>query len=262
MTHADWCYDADSSSMVMRVNNNPLVQLTADFMSFTNLKQLNSSFNCNNRLLDLIFSNKNCTVVTCNDPLTAEDTHHKSLVLELHLETSLPLTQKLTNRKLFHRGDYDAIREELASINWGSKFSFSNNNSIDCIVRDLYDTINGIINKHIPTRKVINTTPYPPWYTIPLIKLGKVKRKYHTRWKRYRNRLDYQTYLKLRKREASLQNIEYHKYINLSEENIIKFPKLFWRFVKSKLPSSHIPEMVRLEERLANCGEDMCNLFN
>ncbi|KAH9629242.1 hypothetical protein HF086_008324 [Spodoptera exigua] len=31
VTYADWYYDADSSSMVMRVNNNSLVQLTADF---------------------------------------------------------------------------------------------------------------------------------------------------------------------------------------------------------------------------------------
>lgn len=260
VTYADWYFDLNSNSMVMHSNTNSLVQLTADFMSFTSLKQFNSSFNLNKRLLDLVFCNSTCNVLTCGSPLTAEDAHHKSLVINLNLEAYSPLSGNITYTKLFYKADYDAIRVEMSAIDWCSEFSTCNN--IDSLVKTFYNIINTLIKKHIPTRKVINNARYPSWYTIPLIKLSREKKKYHAKWKRYGNPLDYQVFSTLRKRESRLQNIVYHNFIQMSEDNIKKCPKLFWRYVKSKLPSNHVPQTVTFNQRVSSNGEDTCNLFN
>ncbi|KAL0828963.1 hypothetical protein ABMA28_003854 [Loxostege sticticalis] len=56
-----------------------------DALTECNLTQFNSYRNVNNRLLDLVLSNSNLSVIACDDPLVPEDLHHKSLIATLNL---------------------------------------------------------------------------------------------------------------------------------------------------------------------------------
>ncbi|GBP98497.1 hypothetical protein EVAR_66495_1 [Eumeta japonica] len=57
INEADWYHDEESNSTKVYANNRPLATLTVYFMNENNFFQLNSGFNINSRLLDLVFSN-------------------------------------------------------------------------------------------------------------------------------------------------------------------------------------------------------------
>lgn len=63
-------------------------KLIHDFMSFSGTKQYNSIVNTNGRILDLVFFNSNCIVISCDSPLITEDAHHRSLLIDFRLNCS------------------------------------------------------------------------------------------------------------------------------------------------------------------------------
>lgn len=60
--------------------NSKLCTLFANFSAFSNLKQQNSIFNCDSKVLDLIYSDfREILITRVDDPLTTEDPYHPAL---------------------------------------------------------------------------------------------------------------------------------------------------------------------------------------
>ena len=234
-------------------------QLLNEFLSFTFLKQYNGIYNSNNRILDLVLCNQECSVSACGYPLTQEDVHHRSLLLELRLKFT-PLLQPAQRCVYkFHSANYSEINNKLSGIDW-SEF-FSNLNFNQCITK-FYEKINNLIKEFVPQRRLRLSTKIPIWYTRPLTKVLKEKRKYHKLWKLYGNPLDYESFKILRKRAERMESECYKQFINLSESNINSNPKYLWTYVKSLRSHRGLPQTMNHRDTIVTDGELICNIFN
>lgn len=236
-----------------------LTEALHSFLTLTNLKQFNDIFNINNRILDLVISDKDCLVSRCTEPLVNEDAHHPALVvsvqsLSMRLLRSVPRTVPL-----FGRGDYDQINSAIMSIDWQFLHGCGD---IDMAVGRFYETINDVISKHIPTKTFKCDERHPPWFSSALIKIIKEKLRYHKKWKIYHRQSDYDTFSLLRERQKRVQRECYDKFILNAEHKIKIDSKYFWKFVKSKKGHSGLPDTMFYNETISTDGKDICNLFN
>lgn len=258
ISHAHWF--KNNSSMDIETNNNNLACLTADFMNLTSMSQFNSQFNQNGRILDLIFCNDQCHVSSCRNPLVPEDPHHKSLVIDINLNIAHTLRPSKTMKLQFHKADYDSIKAGLTSIDWVG--TLTNLTDVESMVNCFYKIINDLVDKHVPKSNLFLKQKYPPWFTMPLIKLFKEKNKFHKKWKQYGNQQDYQIFSTLRARFKKKSDHCYRQFIELSEDNINKNPKLFWSFVKSKKSTGDFPANMSYNDRIISTGSEICDAFN
>ncbi|CAH2006595.1 unnamed protein product [Acanthoscelides obtectus] len=79
------CWMKPTSMIVVLVDGMPPVILLVSSMLISNCTQINSIKNCNNVLLDLVFTNNsNFTKVNCaNDMLLPCDKHHQAFVVSI-----------------------------------------------------------------------------------------------------------------------------------------------------------------------------------
>lgn len=261
VTSADWNFSAVANSMYINTPNDRLTISTSDFMNISLLSQYNGVFNVHNRLLDLVFCSQRCTVSASPEPLVPEDPHHRALEICLETHEPVALQHNCSTRRLFYRSDFDSINRELNLIDWDEKLS--SYGDVDSMVTCFYDILNDLFDKYVPTVKTrtVNNR-YPPWYTIPLIKLSNEKRKFHSKWKTYGNRSDYRTFSLLRKRLRKLEKEKYQNYLIFCEDRIRKSPNFFWSYVKSKKQNGEIPNTMYSDGKPLNSGYDICEAFN
>lgn len=260
ISYAIWSYNTDKNDMDLQTNNNNLACHTDDFMNISLLSQYNNQLNINNRLLDLIFSNAFCQVSSSRNPLLPEDPHHKSLEIALSASVFAPLKLSNIPKKQFHKADYVSIKKSLKSVNWEDVFSRMSD--VESMISYFYSVLDDVVNKYVPSYNLNAKHKYPPWYTVPLIKLNKEKNKFHRRWKKFGNQSDYQTFSILRKRFKKMSEYCHNKFIEFSEEKIKSHPKLFWSFVKSKKSSGDIPAKMTYEGKTLSHGNEICEAFN
>ncbi|XP_045446715.1 uncharacterized protein LOC123654902 [Melitaea cinxia] len=241
------------------INGDHLVQALQGFISFTDLRQYNHIFNTKNRILDLVFSKRECLVAHCKEPLIDEDPHHPAL--DVILKSSSPQVLHSAPRvvRLFHNADYDAINNDIASVEWQILLQ---GKDVDAAVATFYDLINNIISKHVPIKIFRHDTRYPSWFSRSLVKIIKEKLKYHKKWKIYGRRCDYDTFSLLRDRQKRVMRECYDKFIIDAEKRIKINSKYFWTFIKSKKYSSDLPETMFFDDETSGEGNNICSLFN
>lgn len=132
--------------------------------------------------------------------------------------------------------------------------------NLEDAVTIFYNVLYKLRDKYIPI-KTIKKSSYPPWYTPALIKIIKEKYKYHRKYKQYKNLSDYNSFSILRSRAIELEKKCYEKYIEKIEASIVKSPKSFWTYVKSKLVVGAFPNVMHYGESSADTGEVICDLF-
>ena len=255
-----WEYINNDSFLTPASFTSPISVDFVDALNLQGLYQFNNVSNQLGRILDLILCSKNMvTVLPCDNPLVVEDTHHKAINISLSLIPDMPL-QNLQKKKvfIFQKGDYRAINEKLATYNWKSIFS---NHKINDAVALFYDIFNDLINIHVPT-KYVWPAKYPPWYNSALIKICKEKQKYHKKYKLHGNPTDYKTFSLLRSRLKNLSHTNYTSYFKGIENEILNSSKRFWSYVKFKKAASSVPNQLTYQNKTANNGEDICNLFS
>lgn len=136
-----------------------------------------------------------------------------------------------------------------------------NDRTFEDAVAYFYEQINRVCSAYVPCKTVTSQLKYPPWYKIPLIKIIKEKSKYHSKFKKYRNISDYESFVILRQRSKELENKLFNDYIAKIESNICQNPKAFWSYVKSKRSSSSYPSTLQFGLVSSSNGEDICNMF-
>ncbi|XP_045452302.1 uncharacterized protein LOC123661381 [Melitaea cinxia] len=241
------------------INGDHLVQALQGFISFTDLRQYNHIFNTKNRILDLVFSKRECLVAHCKEPLIDEDPHHPAL--DVILKSSSPQVLHSARRvvRLFHNANYDAINNDIASVEWQILLQ---GKDVDAAVATFYDLINNIISKHVPIKIFRHDTRYPSWFSRSLVKIIKEKLKYHKKWKIYGRRCDYDTFSLLRDLQKRVMRECYDKFIIDAEKRIKINSKYFWTFIKSKKYSSDLPETMFFDDETSGEGNNICSLFN
>lgn len=229
-----------------------------DNFNTCNLMQYNSHSNINGRILDLVFSNDEIIVSCCDDPLVPEDPHHRALCVTAEFVELHRLPGRSYVKFLYKSADYENIKGELNSIDWQSELS---SRSLEEAVTYFYGVISRLHSMYIPSKTVVPKSKYPPWYKSPLIKILKEKAKFHTKFKKYRNLSDYQSFIILRQRAKDIERDMFDNYIAKIESDIRDNPRAFWRYVKSRKQSCSYPSVMQFGQVTSSDGDVICDMF-
>ena len=228
-------------------------------LSFHGCIQFNDVFNYNNRLLDLIFSNKNniSELIHCTNALVQEDAHHPCVEFLYNTYSYKTLHFNVNTYFNFKKANYFQINQEIEGVNWHATFL---NKSINGAVESFYSIINNIVNKHVPT--YTKNKYFPTFYSPNTIKVVKQKNKMHKKWKRYKNPNDYLLFKTLRAQSKIFIELDFNSYIRSVENDLCNNPNRFWRYASIKKQSvSGIPNELYWEGNTAANGVDISNLF-
>ncbi|CAH2086303.1 unnamed protein product [Euphydryas editha] len=224
------------------------------------LKQYNLQKNYAGNTLDLVFSNLSLSIDHCSTALVGVDRAHPPFTVNIADLFIVPLQESNTPRHNFRKADYEKINAHLISLNWNSLL---HRKTVDESVDVLYTVIHDCIDQYVPLRfnRSAKRT-YPKWYSPALIKIVKEKDKAHKRWKRYKNKLDYDEFSTLRARERKVQKQCFANFTKSSEENIKTHPKIFWSFIKGMRCESKYPKSMSLGNVKFRDGKEICDGFN
>ena len=115
-------------------------------LSYHNCMQYNTVFNSNNKLLDLIFLNKNeiSGLRHCSASLVPEDVHHPCIEFLYDISLNKPLNFNLNTYFNFKKANCHLINREILGIDWHTKLA---NMSVDGSEQCFHSTINDIVNR-------------------------------------------------------------------------------------------------------------------
>lgn len=229
-------------------------------MSFCNLKQLSSVFNYSGVMLDLVLSNKSLVVTEAHqdDLLTKLDPHHPAVILEFEITSNKTEWSQCESSFNFWKADYNLINDFLVDINWDEKLSCL---QLQAMLDTFYTSIYECFDLFVPVKSK-NNSKFPRWYTMPLIKLYKEKKKFYDKWKVYKNIRDYDTYCLLRKRFKKMVGVCYSNYLKLTEKSIGDDSREFWNYVKNKKKNSDgLPNSFRFGDKVGVTCRENVDLF-
>ena len=107
--------------------------------NYLNLFQNNNIFNKNNKVLDLILTNEqNSVVLKSNCPMVECDQYHPALDIYIPIKSKNSFLNAKEVRYNFDSADYMSIGDELLSYDW---FTFFNLNSLDNSIAHFYNKI-------------------------------------------------------------------------------------------------------------------------
>ncbi|CAL4181599.1 unnamed protein product, partial [Meganyctiphanes norvegica] len=160
-------------------------------------------------------------------------------------------------RRMYHKGHFDLITEELMQIDWEIEFA---NKSPDECFEFVKLKLEELVDKHVPMSKPKDYNE--PWMNTPLMKLW--KKKYHA-WKRYTEKKGYQRYIEY-KREANQYKKNARRAKRLHEKKLAKGvrqnKRAFFRYVNSKLTvRPEITEMRKENGELVDNDKDICSVI-
>lgn len=230
-----------------------------DFLTLHDLKQFNSVFNSQNKILDLILCNQGVLEISeCKNPIRKIDKFHPALNIKMNIIKDINTTSNFS-RPNFYKADYNSIRDYLSTISWVNEFSSCNN--VNDMVTKFYDVLHEAIRLHVPMT-ASRSGSYPVWYSPHLIYLMRQKSKYHKKIKKYKNPLDEIEFEYLRIDCNRLIKECYNKYIAEIENELLRNPKKFWTYVKNlRHNSSSIPNTMTLSKNTSSDSEIITNMF-
>lgn len=234
-------------------------RLVMETTAFHNLNQYNHVFNKNDRLLDLVFCNRDCTVTVPDFELSRVDSHHPALLVTLQLAPLSVLKALKTPRHNFLKADYDTINTKLIGIDWSQEFgSFS---AAICVDR-FYEIIYSLIDEHVPI-KYMRPEKFPIWFSRALIRTLKCKLKVFNKWRVYKSQSDYLEYSLLRARCKRLMKACFSEYIKNTEHSVSSNIKVFWHYIKSlKRNKVGYPKAMKYNNKLSDTPSETADLFS
>jgi len=226
--------------------------------SFLNLYQFNGIANESGKFLDLVISGADDHIFVSRSafPLVAENMHHPSLAIDLKFEKVSAAPVQVFFSRAFPHANYDLINIEIKNIDW----SVLNSVNVNEAVKVFYSHIYKVLDKHVPLKQV-NKRDYPSWYSASTIAMLREKAKFHKKWKRFENLLDYNTFSDLRRRSKASIREDYKAYLQKVETNLQTNIKHFWSYVSSKRKRNIIPVNVFYNNVAANSGPEICSHF-
>ena len=206
-------------------------------------------------LLDLVFTKEERDVRNIEHlpPLGMSD--HEMVMGDFVTEWRSKVVQK--ERRMYHRGNYDRINEEMMLVDWENVFEGKSVHECwDIFKAKLDELVRNFVPMSIP--KDYNE----PWMNRSLMRLW--KKKYHA-WKRYTNSKSYAKHQAARK-EADIYKKKARQAKRLYEKRLAKGvrhnKKAFFRYVNSKLTvRPEITEIQNENGELIDSKEGICEIL-
>lgn len=196
--------------------------------------QLNNIENVSHNVLDLIYSNE--PELTLVEPAISRliakelsDPAHHPLSITLESESmSYQADKQQQQSYCFRKANYEAIKEELASLDYEAVFSGSAD--VNDMLNKFYDSLYGIIDKHVP-KASLRVNNHPPWFNKELINLKNLlNRKYKKLCSERKENpdADDSKFEQVTKEFEIAHKTAHEAYIKDLGENFKSNPKDFW----------------------------------
>lgn len=184
-------------------------------------------------ILDLVCSNFSESLSICKEQgLVDWDDQHPGLLIKICLPVFHSNFTPLVKFD-YAKGDY------LGLYSYLSNYQFIDSDDPDVLVRNLTEGVKNAIQCFIP-RKVISPIKYPRWFSGKLIRLLKLKEKFHRKSKCHPNnsyfRSSFVKFRSLSKRALRADEIIYKRKV---EADLRLNPKFFWQYVKTQYKNHH-----------------------
>lgn len=226
--------------------------------NFINLTQLNKIENCNNKILDLVFSSDtSVTVVKSSEIILPVDNYHPPLNISVSLN-KIPNLQCKKSLHNFNKADFNHINECLNATDW----TFLKQENINENINVFYKIIHNIIEKSVPYIKCKKNV-FPQWFNKDLIDLTLLKKKIHKKYKNSKSIKDYIQFNSIRRQCHDLSKNCYKEYLNNVENSIANNDiNTLWKYSKSlKRNEIDIPASMFYNGINGNNAETIVNLF-
>ncbi|CAL4067303.1 unnamed protein product, partial [Meganyctiphanes norvegica] len=232
-----------------------ILETTNDCFLYQHVRENTRYRNMQSSLLDLIFTREEGDVknieVLC--PLGKSD--HGIVTGDFVSEWKTRAEPK--PRRMYHKGNYEKIIEELNQIDWKAAFEGkSEQETWDIFKKEL----EVLVDKYVPLASPRDYNE--PWMNKPIMKLW--KKKYNA-WKRYTDRKGHYRYEEY-KRETNKLKKQMRKAKRLYEKKLAKGvrynKKAFYRYVNSKLTVR--PEITEIQNEngtIVDVDKLICNIF-
>lgn len=237
-------------------------QLVHNMASFFNLTQHNTIRNCDDRCLDLVFSNfSHCDVTRNVNPIVREDKYHPSLDINLQVKQCGFVNFRgrcVGNAFNFNKANFPMLYDELLGTDWSPLYSIND-------VNHMCDVFNNILNsvfvKYVP---VIKSTKlrFPKWYSGELKRHIKLKEHLFSKYKTSTSNADiYKEYCDVRRIVKRLIARDFRFYMDRIQNSLNKDPRYFWSYVKDKKGHSSVPGEVKYKDVSFDKPNDIVNVF-
>lgn len=234
--------------------------LLLNFLELLNLRQFNNINNVNQKFLDLVLSNKDCTVDKAIDVLIQEDAYHPAIIISYNIQKNSRRNKQSTNQTFynFRRADFYSLYGNLLEVNWDFLNTVSD---VDTACNQFYTKIYEIFDRWVPKTR-IHRRKYPPWFNSDIIKCIQLKFKVWKEYKRFKDPLVLEEFKFLRNKIKVDINHSYKVYCANIENNLKFNPGKFWKFINDKRNSNGLPgNMTYRENNINNNSKDIANAF-
>lgn len=241
--------------------SNPQIMALNNFMNFLDLTQHNFIRNCNNRTLDLVISNCNCSVDVCKDILVPVDSHHPALEISVNVnvDNNMSLAGNFAGRYNFRKANFPGLYESILLTDWSMLQNFTD---VDEACSALYSRLHEIFDQFVPKMSTYRHKRfYPAWFNAVIIANIRLKEK---AWRAYRQTGDLNALANFKRLRATIKsdiNISFKNYNQEIEKSININPNKFWSFVNSKRGSSDIACDMEYEGSPVHGSDNVVNAF-
>ncbi|XP_053691323.1 uncharacterized protein LOC128739848 [Sabethes cyaneus] len=225
------------------------------------LMQIFNLPNQNGRLLDLAFVNNVncCEILEPPSPILRIDVHHVPFILILDVRNTDSEKSPDVWQYDFSRCDYNVINDAIANINWHNLLEHC---PTDEAVLRFYNSINLLINEHVPVKKLRKMpNNHQPWWNPELNHSRNRLRKARKRFFKHRSDHNKQSLHHLEQQYEANRNACFREYINRIESKVKQEPSSFWHFAQSRKHLKGIPSNLLYRDRKSSKAEDSVNLF-
>ena len=177
--------------------------------------------------LDLIFTNEDLMIDNLQYQTNLGASDH--LVLTFDFICYIPPDNQGPPRRIFFKGDYDAMREVLRKSTW----EFDHLESIDDIWNLFSDRLCQIITDFVPKSNSVQSFK-KPWMNKNTAESIDKKRRAWTKLRHCNNTVNCEKYKFHRNQCTNSIRIEKHDYEKNICLNVKDKPKVFWSYIKSK----------------------------
>ena len=253
LPNVDW-EDRDLMRGAVKIEED-MLEVINDCFLYQHVKENTRFRNQQSSTLDLIFTKEEGDIRNVEVTAALGDSDHGIVMADYVSEWKSKVVHR--PRRMYQKGDYKKINEELDQINWDENFE---NKS----VQECWNIFKGIqislVEKYIPMSNPKDFNE--PWMNNSLLKQW--KKKYHA-WKRYTAGKSYRKYEEY-KRETNVLKKKIRQAKRLYEKKLAKGirhdKKSFFRYVNSKLTvRPEIHEMKNENGVLVDTDQDIANVM-
>lgn len=234
-----------------------LINMFENFLSITDLLQVNEIENGRNRILDVIVTNLQCSVEKI-EGIVHEDLHHPPLSIELfipkkNVKQISPSKDPCYN---FRRADFETLYLEFVNQDWTLLYNIK---SVDEAFELFYTKIYSILDRSVP--KTCRVNKYPPWFNHHIKKLIKEKEKLRKLYKKTNNETYNERFKECRSILKRDIKVAYKQYLEQAENNLKSNPNGFWSYINAKKRCSRLPPTMIYQDSEITDGSNIAEAF-